>query len=255
MPDIYGRNKDDKMWSDYARPSANASVMQSGTQNGAQINGAQNTQNPPIVQPLVIVPYSSQMQPLYQYSPDSYGFNPPYDDEEAFYEEESPAFSAKAKKAKKAKKEKRGPARGVNGGAVAATIFGLLALAIVVASYFLSIPYINITGDENAIGIALGVVSAVTSIIGGAFETTMLFTVGITVALAFTVLTFIASAFSFRGKYPVIGKIFAIIALAGVVLAGVIMFVNKMEIGYGAYAFAGLIVLMAISALAGKRRA
>lgn len=254
MPDIYGRNKDDKMWSDYARPSANASAMQSGAQNGAQINGAPNTQNPPIVQPLVIVPYSSQMQPLYQYSPDSYGFNPSYDDEEAFCEEESPTLS-KAKKARKAKKEKRGPFKGVNGGAVAATVFGLLALAIVVASYFLSIPYINITGDENAIGIALGVVSAVTSIIGGAFETTMLFTVGIAVALAFTALTFIASAFSFRGKYPVIGKIFTIIALAGVVLAGVIMFVNKMEIGYGAYAFAGLIVLMAISALAGKRRA
>ncbi len=224
------------------------------------------TASQPIVQPLVIVPYSSQMQPLYQYTSDGYGAdsygaaaypapaygagayrNPVprgYDD----YYEEEPVVVRRVLVEKEDKE-------GHNGGGIASTIFGLLLVVFVVVTYFFTIPVINlnVTETDNAL---LVVISTIKQLLAGGITLSNLplFGIGLVVGMLFGFLTYLASAFSLIGKYSVVGKIFAIFALIGAILMVVMIFVDKITVGYGAYAVAALIILTAISALFAKRK-
>lgn len=247
-----------------AEPTANAQPT-ANTQNSTQnsmIGGQSGPMvQPPIYQPLVIVPYSSQMQPLYQYTPEGMpGMNEDFDEESEF-EDVSVEKGASAKEIKAAKKQAKKEAKAnkvaykkTNLGGIFAMIFGLLAIALVAVTYFVAtLPInLNVTESGNALQI---VIDAVKSFIGSTVVITdMLFEIGLAVGLVFIVLTYLVSVFSMVGKYPVIGKIFAVIAVIGVGLMLAMMFKNEMEIGYGAYAITGLTVLMAICAIAAKRK-
>lgn len=259
MPDIYGRKQGDKMWSDFGKKEQPEQPVLPEAQP-AQTPQTGAVQQPPIVQPLIIVPYASQMQPLYQYTPEAYGEGIPpyangfdYDDEFGGDFEEEPVAESK-RRARKEKRIKNKVAKtGPNGGAITAFLFSLLAIVAAVVSYFVSIPYINITDGESLLGI---VISTFSSIIGGGLSDimTMIFPLALTVAAIFGLLTYIVSAFSLSGKYPVIGKIFAAVALIGAAVAIIMIFVDKMTVAYGAYILPGLIALAAICALAAKRK-
>lgn len=247
MPDMYGKKPGEKMWSDFKKTPEQPQQQPTARYDGGTM--------PPIVQPLIVVPFASQMQPLNpdgeipfpydDFNDDGYG----YDD----FSEETVAQPVSIKKAKKVK-TKKGAYKKTNAGSVFAFIFGLIAIALIVVSYFVDISYINVTDGESALAV---MISAVNGIIGDGFGDIMalLFPLGLIVATLFTLLTFIVSSFSFRGKYPIVGKVFAALALIGAALALVMVFVDKMTVSYGAYALPAVIILMAISALAAKRRA
>lgn len=238
MPDMYGKKPGEKMWSDFNK------TPQQPQQPTARYDGGTM---PPIVQPLIVVPFASQMQPL---NPDG-EFPFPCDDFDDGYDdfsEETVAQPVGVKKDRNVKTKK------TNAGSVFSFIFGLIAIALIVVSYFVNISYINVTESESALAV---MISAVKGIIGDGLGDikALLFPLGLIVATLFTLLTFIVSAFSFRRKYPIVGKVFAALALIGAALALAMVFVDKMTVSYGAYALPAVIILMAISALAAKRRA
>lgn len=288
MPDFYEK-RDGKYWADSKKgsgPVAGKNVSAVPADIGGSNVAASNiaapgvttsdiaasavssggvTTSQPIVQPLVIVPYSSQMQPLYQYTSDGYGpdaygagayaapayggayGNPVprgYDD----YYEEEPVVVRRVRVEKEEKK-------GHNGGGIASTIFGLLLVIFVVVTYFFAIPVVNlnVTETDNAL---LVVISTIKQLIAGGITLSNmpLFGIGLVVALVFGFLTYLASAFSLIGKYNVAGKVFGVFALIGAILMVVMIFVDKIKVGYGAYVVAALTILTAISALAAKRK-
>ncbi len=152
MADFYGRKKDEKLWSDFNAQPVETAVEQQPAQSAQpvqqviqqqyemQCKNSEPMQMAPIVQPLVIVPYSTQMQPLYQYSPDyaqlpGYG----YDEEDDFEEE---AVGKKAKKAKKEKKVKAEKAPSARSGkarimGLFTLIFSIVVLAAVIIDMFM----------------------------------------------------------------------------------------------------------------------
>lgn len=280
------------------------------TFNMRMAGSSEPVQNAPMVQPLVIVPYVSQMQPLYQYTPEGMraayengtympqatGSYMPYPygggyqsyptqqaapsyasaaslpaaapaDEDFFdFPAAAPAdefdgfdfsedgYETKAKK-EKAVKEKKSRA---NGTAIAGMIFGLIAIAFLVISYFnflpeaiLSILYI-IRGKsiialvmEDLIGMFSGTIEILPLVEVGAFVLSALF----------VVITFLTNLFSVAAKrYPAAGSIFAwlafLFAVAGTVIA---LVTEKSEVNYGAYILVGLTAIVMIISLIRKR--
>ena len=152
-------------------------------------------------------------------------------------------------------KEKKG---GANGTAIAAFIFGLIAIAFLVISYFnflpepiLSILYI-IRGKsiislvmEDLIGMFSGTIDILPLVEVGAFV----------VSALFIVLTFITSLCSVAAKrYPAAGTVFAWLAFVFAVAGPVIALVTEMnEVNYGAYILVGLTAIIMIITLIRKR--
>ena len=109
---------------------------------------------------------------------------------------------------KKGKKDKKvhtkREAKNINVGGVFAFLFGLIAIALVAVSYFVNIEYLNVTEGASALAVMIAAVKDITGE-GLGDIMTRLFPLGLIVGSLFTVLTFIASVFSFKGKYPILG--------------------------------------------------
>lgn len=243
MPDMYGKKPGEKMWSDFKKTSEQPPQQPVRSASGTL---------PPIVQPLIVVPFSSQMQPLYPNGEVPFPYDDFADDGYDDFDERTVAEPVSGKKDKKVHTKRE--TKNINVGGVFAFLFGLIAIALVAVSYFANIEYLNVTEGASALAVMIAAVKDITGE-GLGDIMTRLFPLGLIVGSLFTVLTFIASIFSFKGKYPIVGKVFAVLALIGAALALAMVFVNKMTVSYGAYALPAVIILMAISALAAKRRA
>lgn len=257
MPDMYGKNTGEKMWSDFKKgpeqqpPQSQQPQQPSQSQQSQQWSARpEGGTLPPMVQPLIVVPFASQMQPLCSNGGMPFPYADMYDDDSEEIVEEEPVIVEQEKKVK----AEKGEHKKTNVGSVFAFIFGLIAIALIALSYFLSIEVINVTETESVLAVMISAVKGITENGLGDIKT-LLFPSGLIIATLFTVLTLIVSVFSFKRKYPIVGKVFAAIALIGAALALIMVFVDKMTVEYGAYALPAVVILMAISALAAKRRA
>ncbi len=258
MPDIYGKKPGEKMWSDFKKsseqPCKESEQSQRASEQSCETARPDGGKMPPLVQPLIVVPFASQMQPLYQNGGFPFSYDDMYDDGYDDVEEETVAEESVGVKKEKKVKTKKSTDKRINVGSVFAFIFGLVAIALVAISYFVNIAFINVTESESALAVMISAVKGITENGLGDIKT-LLFPLGLIVATLFTLLTFIVSAFSFKRKYPIAGKVFAALALIGAALALIMVFVDKMTVSYGAYALPAVAILMAISAFAAKRRA
>ena len=290
MADFYGSRNGESLWPD-AKPAPEPVVLPEPEPMRAPQPAPQQDsgfrQNAPAVQPLVIVPYVSQMQPLYQYTPEAmramYGPNgnpqafaaPPtqaYDAYDTFgaapygnaaygayngayeddYEEEyeAPAAVAESKKRRRA-----------NAAAIVGFIFGLIAVAFMVIGYFgflpeSILPYLCVYKDATVINIIMtDLIEAIMNI--PPFEITAILVPGlIALSALLTIITLLTNLFSVAArKYPIAGKVFAWLAFlfaAGAV--GYLFFTARADVKIGAYVLAGITLLIAIICTTGRRK-
>lgn len=222
MADRYSADKGNTWWSDGGviyptLPNAN------GAPNSQSMTGNEIIK-PPVVQPFVVVPYVSQMQPLYQYEYDNNGkVNA---DEEDFVEENSSK---------------------VSGYKIFGIIFSLLTIAVLIIGKFVTISYVsylNIQGTDNGLNILMG---AMTVIKEGVLMEKIL-VIGVAGVALCAVLVLLISLFTIKSKAKGLQIILRILQLLFSVAAGfAIMKMGSLsDIGYGLYALAGLALLSLI---------
>lgn len=245
MADYYGNSSGGSLWPD-AQSGAPIPVESPEDRNADTEQGYMPVMPMPMpmVQPLIVVPYSGQMQPLSKYSPDGSGlYDPEYGDE--YYYEDAPAR-----------------ARGVCISAIIGLILCLASIAFVAVGYFLkdlSFLYVLKNGDTNmgVIDIVMGLFSSEEGASTDIKE--MLIPIGLIVYAAFTVLTLIINLVGIKAqRYPIIGKIFGLLAMVGAILSLAMMFMTKettgAEIQIGAYILTVLSVLTALIVMTGRRK-
>lgn len=264
MADFYGAGEGKSFWREddtasllpetVKEPTIQAPVPQEEVMP-AQV-AAPTGQNVTMVQPLIVVPFSSQMQPLYQYTPeamnafynggapsadygygDSYGYDGGYDYSERSEEEARPA-----------KRERKG--RKVNVSALFVFLFALIALAVSAVSYFVDFEYILVADGKGALAIIMGLTDA----FGGEIDIkSLIMPAGLALGALFGIITALTGLFSVGAKrFALFGKITAVLALVFTGVALAMMFVNKVEIGYGAYIITAVYLITAIVALTAK---
>lgn len=267
MADFYGAGNGKSFWHD--APVEQVPTVPAPSSDASAYGAAEGGQRPPIVQPLIIVPYASQMQPLYQYTPEAmnayYNQQPYSGGYDGAYGEDyyggqnyiddgytagyayEPQTSVRANRASASKTKGR-----ANAAAIVALILGLLAAAVMVVSHFVDMKYLYIIKDTGALKILMGL----PDLFKGDIDIKQLvFPVALALCALFTVLCLLTNLFSVGARrYPVAGKAFGVIAALGAAAALVMLFVNKEEIEIGAYILTGLAVLTMIVCLAGKRR-
>jgi hypothetical protein len=209
------------------------------------------------VQPVALVPYSSQEQPLYTFDTDlgggGYGgYAPTADNATWDYGDQQDVATASTK-------TRRG------GTSLLLMLFTLLAAAVLVLGNFVEavVEYTSIVviSDVHNVGYKL-VMDLVTPIIssgldvGKLFETDLnIITVAIAGSAVLLVLTFIVSIFNIRKPgAPLLSKVTLILAFLAAAFACVYLHIKGMQVGYGAYIFAGITLFMTIIALAVRRK-
>lgn len=254
MADFYGAGNGRSFWPD--APANKKPPISASKSADTEINVAPsaNQQPPTLVQPLIVVPYSSQMQPLYQYTPEAmnsfYGEAPgaygdAYDRNCGGYGEESESVYDSY--------EGKAAGKKVNVNAVLAFILSVISFAVMVVSYFTELEFIYIIKDAGALQIIIGLpvlFYASVEIIE------LICPIGLAVCALFTVLTLFVNLFSVKAaRYPVAGKIFAVLAFVGAAVMLAMLFVTKKDIAIGAYILTGLSAVTAVVALTGRRKA
>lgn len=256
MADFYGSKNGESFWPD-AKPAPESLIPEPPTNaNPTAPVSAAPTQIPPAVQPLVIVPYSSQMQPLYQYTPEAMramfgssvdgrglldGLGDP-DDEEDFPDVNFDRVRRKP-----------------NAMAIVGLILGVIAIAFMVIGYFgflpaAILPFLQIYNGLTVLGVIL--TDLVGALTGGAFELTAILAPGlIALSALFTIITLITNIASVVAKkYPIAGKVFAWMAFAFAAAAIIILWFQKTGMQLGASILLVLIWLIAILCTAGRRK-
>ena len=210
-------------------------------------------QNVTMVQPLIVVPFSSQMQPLYQYTPEAmnsfYNGGVPsgeyaYPDGDGYgYAEEGGYEEARASRRERGERK-------VNVSALFTFLFALIAIAVSAISYFVDFEYILVADGKGALAIIMGLTDA----FGGDIDIkSLIMPAGLALGALFGIITALVGLFSVGAKrFALFGKITALLALIFTGVALAMMFVNKVEIGYGAYIITALYLITAIVALAAK---
>lgn len=218
MADHYGAEKGNSWWSDAGviypdMPVANGTIPGQATQGN-------ETTKPTVVQPFVVVPYVSQMQPLYQYD---YSNTEAYPMSNEEYIEDSGSSSS------------------VNIFKIFAMIFALLSIAVLVIGKFVSLDFLNIYGTNNGIGIIMGVMTTISE----AKIMPMILTFGIIGVALTAVLILIFSIITIKGSSKVLKRILCAVQL--ICIIAVVVAVTQIgtfsDIGYGLYALAGIAVI------------
>ncbi len=218
MADRYSADKGNTWWSD-------GGVIYPTLPNA---NGAPGNQNmtgneiikPAVVQPFVVVPYVSQMQPLYQYEQEG------IINEEEFEEEKVSKVSAYK---------------------IFGIIFSLLTIAVLIIGKFVSfsyVSYLNIQGANNGLSIIMGAMSVIKT--GTMME--KILTIGVAGVALFAVLILITSLITIKRKSKILQIILRVLQLLCAVAAGfaIMKMGSFADIGYGLYGLAGLAVLSLI---------
>lgn len=251
MADFYGAGNGKSFWPD--APANKKPPISASKSADTEIIAAPsaNQQPPTLVQPLIVVPYSSQMQPLYQYTPEAMqsfygnapeGYGDMYEDrgDGALYED---AYVNEVKRVRKK----------ANVNAILAFILSLITVAVIVVSKFVELSYINIIKDSGALQILMDLPKLFTA---GVEIMELIYPIGLAVCALFTVLTLFTNLFSVKAnRYPIAGKVFAVLALLGAAVMLAILFAAKKDIAIGAYILTGLSAVTALIALTGRRKA
>ena len=260
-------------------------------QQPAQMQGVQPTQMPsagvqstPVIQPFVVVPYSTPMQPIYHYSDgtlpigdidsnymQAHGMPPQnpmmgnpmmgmggYD--ELYYNDEETG-----KKSKKRKREKR-----AGTGVSAASIIIMILIALFGTVTLFIEPLLSLIGIQmetafvvwNAGSITLfssfqTIIDVVLGKVAFDLSNTLLIVRGLLViGSVFLAIVFLTALFTIGRKgTPIFGKVMAFLAFAAVAVAVVLCFLNKdYTLGITAYILAGLALLVFFVSLFGRRR-
>ncbi|MBR1747511.1 MAG: hypothetical protein IJ735_04795 [Clostridia bacterium] len=255
MADFYGSKNGESFWPD-ARV-APAPPMPEIKPEPAPAPAA--TQNTTAVQPLVIVPYVSQMQPLYQYTPEAmramYGNNV---NEKAFLDDldsydaydEAPVAAPVAKKRSRA-----------NAMAIVGLLLGLVTVAFMVLGYFgflpaAILPYLCIYGDATVANVIMtDLIESIMNIPPFVFME-ILVPGAIALSVLFTVITLLTNLFSVAARrYPIFGKVTAWLAFIFAAVAVVYLFIAaRADVQIGAYVLVGLTLIIAIFCTAGRRK-
>ena len=239
-------------------------------------------QSAPVIQPFVVVPYSTPMQPIYHYSdgtlpigdidsnymqahgmPQNPMMNPMmggmgYDD--IYYNDQETV-----KKSKKVKKVKEGRCA-----VSAASIIIMILIALFGTVTLFIKPLLSLIGLEmetsfvawNAGTITLfssfeTLIDVVMGKVAFDLKDTLLIVRGLLViGSVFLALVFLTSLFTLRRRgTPIFGKIMAFLAFAAVAVAVVLCFLNKeYTVGITAYILAGIAFLVFFVSLFGRRR-
>ncbi len=144
MADFYSAEKGKSWWGD--APQAPATPAPSAVENieqTANVSGAR----PTVVQPFVVVPYVSQMQPLYQYDYSQ------MKNQNAFpgfgYMNPQPEMQANSYENTDERESSAMPAK------IFAFIFALLSIAVIVLGRFIDIKYLYFAGNVSGINILI----------------------------------------------------------------------------------------------------
>ncbi len=241
MADYYGSSNGGSFWSDAQSiaPVPESNPEDKNDDGVSRQNYAQGGYMPmPMIQPLIVVPYSGQMQPLDRYSPDGSMLYNPEDGTYEYYDEES------------------APARKVCVTAIIGLLLGIISVALLAVGYF--VKDLAFTQWAEGYSVIAIVIDFFDNDIAAMEITELLAYVGLIVYAVFTVLTLIINLVSVKAqRYPIIGKIFGMLALIGAVLSLVIMFIDKnieAKLGIGAYIVTVLAVMTGLLALAGRRK-
>lgn len=216
------------------------------------------TQLPPVVQPLVIVPYSSQTQPLLTFTPDmsAYGEYRGVPGEAAWnYSSGGGTESPALEKSEKVEKKRR-----ANVGAIFILIFSLLLVLTLALPRFADIPYFDFVTSANVseAGSEIDSETGAADTAFGRIETLvtdfpslsgdvklLVGYIGLAAGAVCGAITLILSLFSLAArKVPVITKIFAILSFVGMAACLIIAFVRRES------PFVGMITPVVLSGLA-----
>ncbi|NCA92745.1 hypothetical protein EOM82_05780 [bacterium] len=146
MADYYSAEKGKSWWVDANQTPAN--ISPTASENSVEAQAAGNVTKPTVVQPFVVVPYVSQMQPLYQYdysqmnqarSQQAYGYSDMQGDDHLDSSSEKSEGSDSAVVKSK----------------IAAIIFALLSIAVIVIGRFVSTEFLYIANNVSGINILL----------------------------------------------------------------------------------------------------
>lgn len=230
MADFYGAANGGSLWPD----AQNGAPLPTPSAEDREI--AADASRMPMVQPIIVVPYSAQMQPLSNYNPNGFGYGGAAEDE---FIEDAPA-PARVRKA--------------NASAIIALLLGIVTVAVIVVGHFVaSLSMLNFTKNDSAVKLVLGLIDTFKA--GNIDIKAILTPIGVAVGALFAALTLITNLFSVKAaRYPIVGKIFAFLSFAGMALALIMLFVNKLEIGIGAYIITGLTAVIMIICLTGRRK-
>lgn len=219
MADHYSADKGSSWWSD-----AGVVYPELPLTSGAPSGGtAQNDDavKPTVVQPFVVVPYVSQMQPLYQYD---------YSNSGTYQNEDTESYIEDTYSDSK-----------VNVFKIFAMIFALLTIAVLVVGKFVALDFLNIYGLNNGIDIILSLKSG----IAGLALMDMIITFGIAAVALFAIVIFIVSLITIKGSSKVFKRVLCVLQLICILAVGyAVMHTGAFsDIGYGVYALAGIAVV------------
>lgn len=219
MADHYSANKGSSWWSDAGVVYPELPITSGVPSNGTEQSG--DTAKPTVVQPFVVVPYVSQMQPLYQYD---------YSGAETYQSGDTDDYIDDVISKSK-----------VNVFKIFAMIFALLSIAVLVIGKFVTLDFLNIYGLNNGLDIILSLKSG----IAGLAFMDMIITFGIAAAALFAVVIFIVSLITIKGSSKVFKRVLCVLQLICVLAVGyAVMHTGAFsDIGYGLYALAGIAVI------------
>ncbi len=188
-----------------------------------------SVQLPPIVQPLAIVPYNTQEQPLFQYADSA---DDSMDTIEGYYEDEyeEDSYIRQPELAKK----------GVYGTPILLMIFSLLILAILILGEFVLKEYLIISSEMSGYAYTMELKDILMS--GGELVIAELIIPGAVVLIAlFSLINLIANLIKIKSRGAcAISKVCLFFMVSFSLVLVLINLINDEAIGYGLYGVAGL---------------
>ncbi len=204
-------------------------------------NAAQNSssfQLAPIVQPLAIVPFNTQEQPLFQYG-SSYDFNQAREDIARGFEDE-------IEQQYEAPIEKR-----VRFVPIFLAILSLLIVGVLVLGEFALQQYLVLTAGMSGYAYVMDLVNQVS---GTLVIADLVFPGAVAIVAVFSVLNLLASLIKMKSRGAcAFSKICLFFMLTFSLVLVLISLMNEIEMGYGLYAVAGLSFLSLIIGYLAKK--
>lgn len=208
----------------------------SGEKNAA--GNSSGFQLAPIVQPLAIVPFNTQEQPLFQYG-SSYDFRQAREDiAQGFEDEAAVQYEAPI--------EKR-----VRFVPVFLAILSLLVVGVLVLGEFALQQYLVLTTGMSGYAYVMDLVAKVT---GTIVIADLIFPGAVAIVAVFSVLNLLASLIKMKSRGAcAFSKICLFFMLTFSLVLVLICLMNEMEMGYGLYAVAGLSFLSLVIGYLAKK--
>lgn len=219
----YSAGKGTSWWNDGVE--ANQAPVVNEQAPTTAITQSGSTVVPTVVQPFVVVPYVSQMQPLYQYD---------YSDTQSYQSDDTEDYS-------ESYGEKIKSDYSISIFKIFAMIFALLSIAVLVIGKFVALDLLNIYGVNNGLAIIMTLKNG----IEGLALMDMIITMGIAAVALFAVLIFIICLITVKRKSKVFKRVLCVLQLICILAVGyAIMHTGAFsDIGYGLYALAGISVI------------